>query len=307
MKTTRPARSNITSPISIVDPLSRAFPTEPQTWKSSDTSRILAEVSLTLRDKKRYSLYQVAVQSAEADAQFLAETYRSIRGKQAERLAEDFCGTFALCCEWIRLDAGRTAIGVDLDPNPMAYGLRYNASGLGIGQRARLSLKISNVLAKDLARADLICALNFSYYVFRDRATLLAYFRNVRRRLRPDGVFVVDAFGGANTQCGYTQKKKLSGFTYTWEQRRFDPFTNQANFAIHFAEKGSRPMRNAFVYDWRMWTIPEIREVMQAAGFRETIVYWEGTQSNGEGNGIFTRRSKGEECDVWIAYIAGVL
>ena len=37
-------------------------------------------------------------------------------------LREDFCGTFAICCEWAKSGATFEAHGVDLDPEPLQYG-----------------------------------------------------------------------------------------------------------------------------------------------------------------------------------------
>ena len=63
---------------------------------------------------------------------------------------------------------------------------------------------------------------------------------------------------------------------------------------------------SVFKYDWRMWSIPEIKEIMLEVGFQDTLVYWEGTNKKGLGNGIFSKRKKGEACLSWIAYIVGV-
>jgi hypothetical protein len=38
------------------------------------------------------------------------------------------------------------------------------------------------------------------------------------------------------------------------------------------------------------------------AGFTPHV-YWEGSDGDGEGNGVFTRSSKGEADESWIAYI----
>jgi hypothetical protein len=54
-----------------------------------------------------------------------------------------------------------------------------------------------------------------------------------------------------------------------------------------------------------MWSIPEIRDVMLDAGFNEVEVYWEGTARNGRGSGRFTRKERGEPCQVWVAYVVG--
>jgi hypothetical protein len=62
-------------------------------------------------------------------------------------------------------------------------------------------------------------------------------------------------------------------------------------------------MRRAFTYDWRLWTLAEIREALMDAGFVRPTVYWEGTTDEGEGDGVFRRKAVGEACEGWIAYI----
>ena len=55
-----------------------------------------------------------------------------------------------------------------------------------------------------------------------------------------------------------------------------------------------------------MWSIPEIRELLEEAGFKSSVVYWEGTDKDGDGDGEFYQVTEGEECESWIAYIVGV-
>ena len=57
---------------------------------------------------------------------------------------------------------------------------------------------------------------------------------------------------------------------------------------------------------WRLWSIPEVRELMLEAGFSKADVYWEGPGKDGDGDGIYKKREKVENDDVWIAYIVGV-
>ena len=64
--------------------------------------------------------------------------------------------------------------------------------------------------------------------------------------------------------------------------------------------------KNVFSYDWRMWTLPELKEIMLEAGFSDVLIYWEGTNRQGGGNGKFTPVKKGESCLSWIAYVVGV-
>src|SRR5437868_11891569 len=86
----------------------------------------------------KYDLYRRAVQSAESDVEFIRDTYKELKGKQARTFREDFCGTFALSTEWIKLNPQNNAIGVDLDPEPMAYGKTHYLSKLRPDQQKRM-------------------------------------------------------------------------------------------------------------------------------------------------------------------------
>lgn len=123
---------------------------------------------------------------------------------------------------------------------------------------------------------DLILAQNFSYFIFAERETLKAYFTNCRRSLRRGGVLALDIFGGAGTHKRNLERTDHRGFVFWWEQSACDPVTHKASCSIHFKPKGRRKVRDVFTYEWRMWTIPEIRDLLREAGFRKSNVYWEG-------------------------------
>jgi hypothetical protein len=76
---------------------------------------------------------------------------------------------------------------------------------------------------------------------------------------------------------------------------------------IHFEfDDGSR-INRAFRYDWRLWGLFELRDLLDDAGFSKTEVYWEGTdRQTGEGNDVFRRRERAEDDPAWICYIAGI-
>jgi hypothetical protein len=102
------------------------------------------------------------------------------------------------------------------------------------------------------------------------------------------------------------EKREVDGFTYVWDQRNFDPLTYHADCRIHFEFSDGSRMRNAFIYDWRLWTLPELRELMELAGFTGIHVLWEATErATGEGNGVFRKVTRGDADEAWIAYIVG--
>jgi hypothetical protein len=250
----------------------------------------------------KYDLYRRAVQSAESDVEFIRDTYKELKGKNARTFREDFCGTFALSTEWIKLHPQNQAIGVDLDPEPMAYGKTHYLSKLRPEQQKRMQLLEGNVLHPNLPKADIVAAMNFSYFCFKTREVMKLYFASVYKSLGEGSIFLVDCFGGSQCHAPIEDTMNLEGFKYYWDQSSFDPVSNEAVFYIHF-RVGGKKIEKVFTYDWRMWSIPELREIMMEVGFKKTHVYWEGTAKDGSGNGVFTRTEQGESCDSWIAYI----
>ncbi len=258
--------------------------------------------------KEKYNLYIQAVQSPQTDVLFYQEKYKELiyyRSGQKLTLREDFCGTGIISTEWVKLNKNFYSYGIDLDPEPMAFGQEEFVSKLSTDQQKRIKLIKKNVLSQGLPKSDIVAAVNFSYFLFKDRSTLKDYFRNVFKSLNKKGVFVIDIFGGSQCMDAITDKIKHKKFVYYWEQKGFDPVTNFANFSINF-KVGNQMYKDVFTYDWRMWSISELREIMDEVGFKETKVYWEGTNRLGGGNGVFSEVEKGEACLSWIAYIVGV-
>ncbi len=258
-----------------------------------------------LKPFDRYAHYMRAVQSPEMDCEFIAHAYKELRGGRPYDLREDFCGTFANCCQWVREAKGNRAIGVDLDSEPIDYGRAHYLSKLRRDQQARVQLIQGSVLTAKVRPVDVIAAFNFSFYLFKSRLMLRRYFQRAYKGLKRDGLLIVDCFGGKDAQEGNEEKSKIGGFTYYWEQEDFNPINNGAVFHIHFKRKGEKKRERVFSYDWRLWTVPEIRELMLEAGFKHTHVYWEGTTRSGYGNGVFKRSEEGEACDGWVAYVIG--
>lgn len=254
----------------------------------------------------KYAFYNQAVQSPAEDVKFYRKIYKEIRKeKKPTVLREDFCAGGAISCEWVRLDRDNKSCGLDLDPEPMNYGRIHYVSKLSEDQQKRVALIKKDVLTLGLPSADIAVAVNFSYFFFKKREILKKYFENVYKSLNYNGLFVVDIFGGSQCTDAIEDRTKHKNFTYYWDQQSFDPVTNEAYFEIHFRYNGKKH-EGVFAYDWRMWSIPEIRELMLEVGFQDTKVYWEGTDRKGRGNGEFKAVEKGESCLSWIAYIAGI-
>jgi SAM-dependent methyltransferase len=255
-----------------------------------------------------YRLYELAVQCAEAEVDFIDKNFRLLRGRTALILREDFCGTAAVCCEWVRRRKRNRGIGVDRDPEVIAWGQRNNVGQLPAEAARRVSLITGNVLTVEAPPADAVAALNFSYWLLNDRPTLKRYFQRVKESLKADGVFFLDAYGGYDSHRVITEERtvwhKGEAFTYVWEQEHFDPIKHRMVCHIHFRFPDGSSLERAFSYDWRLWTLPEIRELVLEAGFRRVTCYWQGWTAEGTPDGDFRPVERGEPEAGWICYLA---
>jgi hypothetical protein len=252
----------------------------------------------------RHRLYQESVQDTESEIDFIEETWQELRDRPAELLREDFCGTANTACEWIGRDPGHYAIGLDRDPEVLDWGRAHNLAALGEEQRSRLQLIEGDVLTTRTRRPDIVLAMNFSYYLFESRELMRRYFLRVRESLVPDGLFFLDAYGGYDAPREIEERRDCDGFTYVWEQADFNPIDSMMNCHIHFEFPDGSRLDRAFSYRWRLWTLPELRELLTEAGFSDVGIYWEGTDETvNEGNGVFERSEVGDADPGWVCYI----
>ncbi len=252
----------------------------------------------------RHVLYQQSVQCVEAEIDFVEETFRELRGRSARWLREDFCGTANTACEWVRRHRKNHAIGVDLDPEVLAWGREHNVAALPPAARRRIELLQGDVLKVKTRPLDAVLAMNFSYWLFMERKTLRRYFRRVREALVEDGILFLDAYGGYDAPREIEESTEHEEFTYVWEQASFNPVDSRMRCHIHFRFPDGSALERAFSYEWRLWTLPELREILEEAGFARSTVYWQGTdEETGEGDGIFTPTETGDADAGWIAYL----
>lgn len=257
----------------------------------------------------RYQLYQQSVQDVAAEIDFVEQTWSELRRRPAGLLREDFCGTANTSCEWVSRDPEHYAIGLDLDAEVLEWGRLYKLSELSDEQLQRIELLREDVLHARPGLADIILAMNFSYYLFLSRYDLLEYFENALDGLVSDGILFLDAYGGYEAPMVLTEPRECkdendNDFTYIWEQAEFNPIDSCMTCNIHFEFPDKSRIDKAFSYRWRLWTLPEIREILYEAGFREVDIYWEGTDTvKNEGNGIYMPSETGDADPGWVCYI----
>lgn len=267
------------------------------------------------RGPDRHALYEVAVQGPDWDLDFLERVARRHSGRVPRRFREDFCSTAALATSWAQRHPGNEAWAVDLDPEPLAWAKR-NRLPYARGVEGRVHLVRSDVRRPQRPLVDVACALNFSWWVFHARADLVAYLRAARASLRPRGTLVMNLFGGTRAERTLVERTRKAagngpdgtmhpGFTYIWDQASFDAVSRRLLAHIHFELRDGRRVARAFTYDWRMWTLPELRECAEEAGFRTVEIWTEGWTANKRThNGVLYPRTTLDNDDCWIAYAA---
>lgn len=227
----------------------------------------------------KFDLYELCVQSPDYDAKML----RAMHGHGPSVLGEDFCGSAAISRAWVALDRSHRAIAVDLDAPTLA---KAQSKDPGLGDK-REAGRITYILADVMAvrdRCDIITVQNYSICELHSRESLVAYLSHARARLSRRGMFACDIYAGAD--CFFTGRIKriVEGpggekITYTWEHRTTDPLRARVQNAIHFEVRGGSAGRkpvilnDAFVYDWRLWSPPELAEAMLEAGFSGVQFY----------------------------------
>lgn len=271
-------------------------------------------------DVHRLELYRWAVQDPLTQMRVLDRIYRTCYpGRVPTRLREDFAGNCADSVAWVALAAANEAVAVDLDAQTLDWGMARARRLLGTrAQRLHaLAADVFAVAPPQVEPAHLLAALNFSLFYFHSRERLRDYFSHARTCIAPDGLLVANAYGGPDTQRAHRDVQTVAdrpglpgeaappAFDYEWEQRGYDALSARTECRIHFALADGSNLRDAFVYDWRMWTLPELTEVAREAGFGRVEV-WRHTYDPERGAaGVFLGpvTSIAEELDTWVAYL----
>ena len=259
----------------------------------------------TMADKADiHELYEISVQNVEHEVEFLQKTFQEIRGRKAYLFREDFCGTASASCEWVKQGDDYQAIGVDIEPSVLEWGRKNRLAKLPMADQPRVSLIESDVMTAETPAPDLLAAFNFSYFIFRTRDELRAYFKKSYDALKDDGVFFIDMFGGPEAQEETKEKTKHKGI-----HLRLAPGEISSGDQLHPLPHPFQVSRMAQESRRRLPTNGDSGQPRSFArssprpAFKKATLYWEGEDEDGEGNGEFTPDEKGEADLAWIAYI----
>lgn len=254
----------------------------------------------------RYELYSAAVQNTAFETALFYELFELYFIRTPYVLREDFCGTAAISYQWSSERKENQSYGFDTNPEPLEWGRIKYKFAYKEEVSKRVVLQEKNVLSVHMPEFfDIACAQNFSFWTFKTRETLLTYFRNVYNSLKEKSLFVLDMMGGPACQNERVEEETIrEGFQYVWENRRFNPINSTCTYAIHFRFPDGSEMRDAFVYEWRLWTISEVKELLYEAGFQRADVYWEDIDpETEEGTGHYQVVESVDSFDCWVCYL----
>jgi SAM-dependent methyltransferase len=263
-------------------------------------------------------LYEASVQNVDTDLDIGKRIYTKHWKRKPLTVREDFCGTAKLAAQWVERSKLHQAWGIDFHQPTLDWGMKYNISKLSEEQKNRLHLICGDVLKAKTPKVDIAFALNFSFCVFKQRDTLRNYFKRVYESLNDEGLFVMDIYGGTESVTaknddvretpGFTTPEglKISDFEYLWEQAEYNPITHETVCHIHFKVPGYGSINKAFTYDWRLWMLPELQEILVEAGFSKAEVYLHDFNDEGESDEIFRLRKTYENTQGWLAYVVGI-
>ncbi len=258
----------------------------------------------TRKQQMKYDLYERTVQDPDFDIDFIMELFEARGFNRPSRLREDFCGTAWLAATWVQASANNRAVGVDLDREVLGQAEVRNRKPLPDEIRKRLKLYNANVVEAPGDEFDVITGLNFSFCALHTRPELLAWLRNCRAALSAPGLLLLDANGGHDISIESEEVRDCGDYRYVWQQGPWNPVTARSIRRIHFHLDDGSEIRDAFVYDWRVWSMPELLDALAEVGFAEVRIYWEQADEDGDGNGEYVEVEDPGQDPSWNAYIA---
>jgi hypothetical protein len=94
---------------------------------------------------------------------------------------------------------------------------------------------------------------------------------------------------------------------YYFEQKSYNVFTNRTHCTISFKMSDGSKLKDCFEYDFRIWTLPELREALLDSGFKRIWVWFPQESEDGDDEPVYEESTSAENTEHWNCYIiAGV-
>ena len=156
----------------------------------------------------KFDCYQKSVQEPEHEIEVFDIAFREAYGKKPISLREDFCGTFAVSCEWVKSHKKRWGIAVDICPDTLQWGIHNNQSKLKPETLKRIEVLNQDVRSSSKRLVDVLAAQNFSFWIFKTRKEVVDYFKIILMNLDEQGIVVLDMMGGKECYATDTTEKR---------------------------------------------------------------------------------------------------
>ncbi|WP_432799320.1 hypothetical protein [Poriferisphaera sp. WC338] len=262
------------------------------------------------------SLYQAAVQHPEAEAAFLERAYMHyFCDTRPTLLREDFAGTCAISTAWVMLDEDNRALAVEIDEPTAVWADKQICHSLG-ERTEDVIILLDDVMNISEPKVDIVASLNFSTLIYHTRQGMLTYLTHARQCLTDQGIVVLDLFGGKGATQIQQQSRRFTWHAdhnheidamYIWDQKCYDPSNQRIDCRIHFKLDDEREIENAFIYDWRLWSLQALQELILEAGFASSEVWCdtydpESQQSDGHYQPATVYPTRED----WVAYLVAI-
>ena len=232
-------------------------------------------------DADKYDLYVRTFQSPDSDLSFVERVFAKLNSTAPESLREDFCGTGVVAANWVKRSGSNSAIGIDIDSEPLEWFKENVAPTLSPDEQKRIQVVNDDIRTFESEMVDCILALNHSFMTFKSRDVLKGYLKSCRKSLSNGGVFIADIYAGNESRCpGMDFLETDPSFKTIWCQSKFNPLTNEAFNRVHFVFPDGSKLLDAFVYDWRLWSVAEMAELLKEVGFNTVSLYDKSFESN---------------------------
>jgi len=217
----------------------------------------------------KYDLYQKSVQNVKIEVEFFRKCFRMIYNKVATSFREDFCGTGLLSCEWVKNNVMNSAVGLDIDPEALAWGIENNVNNLNSGSN-RIQLINHNVLDpyNEKEKFEIICSLNYSHFLLTKRKEILTYFNNVYKSLDSKGIFILDFYGGSHIYEDHKYQQEKSQHFYQFSGKQMNILNNQSKCSLNFKINKNK-FTPHFTFNFRIYSILEMRDTLEEVGFKK--------------------------------------
>lgn len=232
-----------------------------------------------------FDCYELCVQSPRHITTFL----RAAHGHPLT-LREDFAGTARIARRWaeesLKSQDGGTALAIEIDPATIKHARSQALNEARADPPPNLTILQGECTTKDAPAfdtpADVVFVGNFSIGYLHRRADLMRYLRYTHQRLAKahagPGLLALDTYGGTNAfTLGSLRRRHPSRgreqIHYHWQHEAADPttamVTNSISFDIELDGEIIHQYPRAFVYHWRLWSLPELREALHETGYHD--------------------------------------